>query len=173
MLSRLSHLRNPSPLNTSTHSHSNSSWSAIAATNKLLSNSHSQPPSNSNHHISRRGYYRFQVHTDFVKRWTTNNTLQQWINERIQLFQPTAVHLCDGSDDENTNLINKQIQMGTLIKLNDQLRPNSYVARSSKSDTARVEDATFICSESRTAAGPTKLLLIISSHQLPSYDMYK
>ena len=152
MLSRISHLRNPSSINTSTHHHT--SWSAISSTHKLLTNTNS----NNNHYQhSKRGYYRFQVHTDFVKRWTTNNTLQQWINERIQLFQPSAVHLCDGSDDENTNLINKQIQMGTLIKLNETLRPNSYVARSSKSDTARVEDATFICAESKTSAGPTKL----------------
>ena len=155
MLSRLTRLGNSSSISRPTQLHSDSSYTSIASTNKLLSNY--QSPSIQYNYISRRGYYRFQVHTDFVKRWTTNHTLQQWINERIQLFQPTAVHLCDGSEDENNNLIKKQIQMGTLIKLNEHKRPNSYVARSSKSDTARVEDATFICSESKTAAGPTKL----------------
>lgn len=138
MLSRLSTLRQSS---------SNAHYS-LSSTHK---HQHSHPQQTQS-----RSYYRFQVHTDFVKRWTTNNTLQQWINDRIQLFQPCAVHLCDGSEDENLKLIEKQIQMGTLVKLNEQLRPNSYLARSSKSDTARVEDATFICSESKLSAGPTK-----------------
>jgi len=65
------------------------------------------------------------------------------------------VHLCDGSEEEFQRLIHKQIQLGTLVKLNEQIRPNSYLARSSKSDTARVEDATFICSNSKIGAGPT------------------
>ena len=148
MIPRLSILRHPSSLNNnSTHS----PFSAISATHKLLNHNHHHPQTSQT-----RSYYRFQVHTDFVKRWTTNNTLQQWINDRIQLFQPSAVHLCDGSEDENIALMRKQIQMGTLVKLDEKLRPNSYLARSSKSDTARVEDATFICSESKTAAGPTK-----------------
>ena len=104
---------------------------------------------------SNRNYYKFAVHTDFVKRWTTLHTLQQWINQRISVFQPARVHLCDGSDAEFQLLINKQIQAGTLIKLNETKRPNSYLARSSIADVARVEERTFICSESKQSAGPT------------------
>eukprot|EP01083_Nonionella_stella_P293494 998105_1 len=138
MLSRVSQLSQ----STSSCFRHPSSWSAIASSHKLFK-------------TNERSFYRFQVHTDFVKRWTTNNTLQEWINQRIATFQPSAVHLCDGSDEENATLIQKLIQMGTLIKLDDAKRPNSYLARSTKSDTARVEDATFICSESKSGAGPT------------------
>ncbi len=86
---------------------------------------------------------------------STHPGLLAWVEEVTTLCQPEAVHWCDGSDAENTALCDLLVARGTFIRLNPEKRPNSFLARSTPSDVARVEERTFICSRRQADAGPT------------------
>src|SRR5438876_2814881 len=86
---------------------------------------------------------------------TTNKAALAWVDEMTKLCQPDRIFWCDGSEQENQMLCDLMVQSGTLTKLNEKLRPGSYLARSHPSDVARVEDRTFICAKSRDEVGPT------------------
>src|SRR3989338_5320870 len=86
---------------------------------------------------------------------TGNQTLLKWVDDTAAVCRPDAVHWCDGSAQEAEALCRRMVESGTLIKLDEKRRPNSYLCRSDPSDVARVEDRTFICSRSQDDAGPT------------------
>ncbi len=86
---------------------------------------------------------------------TSHQPLQKWVDKMIALCKPDAVEWCDGSRTEWDRLTSLLVDSGTFTRLNPEKRPNSFIARSSPSDVARVEDRTFICTRRREEAGPT------------------
>ncbi len=92
---------------------------------------------------------------DFDSAPTQNKQLLEWVDEMAALLEPDAIEWSDGSEAEWTRLTNQMVDSGTMIRLNEDLRPNSFLARSNPSDVARVESSTYICSQREIDAGPT------------------
>jgi len=86
---------------------------------------------------------------------TDHQRLLAWVDTMRSLLAPDQVHWCDGSKEEFDELCELLVENGTFERLNDEVRPGSYLCRSDPSDVARVEDRTFICSQLQGDAGPT------------------
>jgi len=78
-----------------------------------------------------------------------------WVRDMAALCQPDHIHWCDGSETEKQTLTAEADQAGILLPLNQQKLPGCYYHRSNPNDVARVEQCTFICTESEDDAGPT------------------
>ena len=82
------------------------------------------------------------------------DALNQWVLDVARLTRPEAIQWCDGSDSEYDALVAKMQDDGTLLPLNPDTHPNSWLHRSHPDDVARVEHLTFVCTPKQEDAGP-------------------
>lgn len=88
------------------------------------------------------------------RKMSDNEALLDWVDQVSRMCQPKDIHWCDGSTAEYQRMLDIMVEGGTALWLDSARRPNSVLVRSDPSDVARVEDRTFICSESQKDAGP-------------------
>jgi phosphoenolpyruvate carboxykinase (GTP) len=81
-------------------------------------------------------------------------SLADWVDSVAARTRPAAIHWCDGSDAESAALVAKMEADGTLLRLNEETNPGSWLHRSHPDDVARVEHLTFVCTSEQDDAGP-------------------
>jgi phosphoenolpyruvate carboxykinase (GTP) len=85
----------------------------------------------------------------------THATILAWVEEFAALTKPNEIFWCDGSEAQDKSMREAIVASGAGLWLNAEKRPNSLLVRSDPRDVARVEERTFICSQSKKDAGPT------------------
>jgi len=95
------------------------------------------------------------VKVDYDRSKTNNQALLKWLDKMVEMCMPKEVRWCDGSNGEWQDLCSLMIDQGSMIALNQEKRPNSFLVRSDPRDVARVESRTFICSYGKDDAGAT------------------
>src|SRR5260370_20422155 len=86
----------------------------------------------------------------------TNQAVLDWVQDVAKLTQPENIFWCDGSERENTFLLEQAMRQNVVLKLNEKKVPRSYFHCSNPKDVSRVEEITFICTPTKEEAGPTK-----------------
>src|SRR5215510_12628850 len=104
---------------------------------------------------------------------TAHPKLLAWVREVAALTTPDRIVWCDGSDAEWQRLTDGLVAAGTLVRLNPEIKPNSFWARTDPSDVARVEERTFICSVDEADAGPTNNWMAPDEMKRIMTDLYR
>jgi phosphoenolpyruvate carboxykinase (GTP) len=104
---------------------------------------------------------------------TSHAALIAWVHEVAELTTPERVVWCDGSAAEWRRLTDELVAAGTLVRLNEERKPNSFWARTDPTDVARVEERTFICSVDPEDAGPTNNWVAPAEMKRVMTDLYR
>lgn len=86
---------------------------------------------------------------------SSNPNLRSWLQASAAHLRPERILVCDGSDEERERIEASMVAEGTLLPLDPQHHPRSFLHRTDRNDVARTEHVTFICTEHRDDAGPT------------------
>lgn len=97
---------------------------------------------------------------------TTNKSILQWIDEKVELVKPDKIVWIDGTKEQIEALRDEACSTGEMIRLNQELLPECYLHRTDPTDVARVEDRTLICTPTKEEAGPT-------NHWMEPNECYK
>jgi len=84
-----------------------------------------------------------------------SRSVADWAADVAQMTTPKQIRIISGTDAERREMIELLLAQGTIKALNQELRPDSYLALTDPRDVARVESRTFVCSERQDDAGPT------------------
>ncbi|WP_018351609.1 phosphoenolpyruvate carboxykinase (GTP) [Longispora albida] len=104
---------------------------------------------------------------------TQHPRLLAWVREVAELTTPDRVVWVDGSDDEWKRLTDELVEAGTMVRLNEEIKPNSFWTRTDPTDVARVEERTYICSVDPADAGPTNNWMAPSEMKQLMTGLYK
>jgi len=104
---------------------------------------------------------------------TAHGRLTAWVSEVAALTEPDDVVWCDGSEQEWERLTGLLVESGTLVRLSDAKKPNSFWCASDPTDVARVEDRTYICSRDRNDAGATNNWMDPQDMKAVMTDLYR
>jgi phosphoenolpyruvate carboxykinase (GTP) len=85
----------------------------------------------------------------------SNPHILKFVEQTAARTRPANIFWCDGSEPEKNYLYDQAVEQGVLIRLDEKKWPGCYYHRSNVNDVARVEQCTFICTESPQDAGPT------------------
>ncbi|XP_055341899.1 phosphoenolpyruvate carboxykinase, cytosolic [GTP]-like isoform X2 [Paramacrobiotus metropolitanus] len=80
--------------------------------------------------------------------------VQRYLLECVSVCRPDKVYICDGSEEENTELVKQMVEEGMMKKLPKY--DNCWLTRTDPADVARVERLTFISTRNKkdTVAQP-------------------
>ncbi|MBR4949231.1 MAG: phosphoenolpyruvate carboxykinase (GTP) [Clostridia bacterium] len=104
---------------------------------------------------------------------TNNKKVLTWLDEMIALTSPDKVVWIDGSEEQLEALRAEAVASGEMIKLNQEKLPGCYYHRTAPNDVARVEDRTFICTETKEEAGPNNNWMAPSEMYAKLNALYK